>query len=120
MQLLDTFNLEEDNGDQQLCDWINALNALALTVQFEGIIADLKGIQANASFLSTAARRSSSWTSKVGFVYKAGSATEICIAPLNELRKAYNNGAIIAEQPIGDKVIGGWDDKGQALEVDIT
>ena len=32
MQLLDTLDLEEDNHDQRLCDRINALNALALTV----------------------------------------------------------------------------------------
>ena len=126
MQLLDTLDLENGNDDKRLCDWINALNALALTVQFKDIIADLKGVQANESRLSaneshlSPATHNYSWTSKVGFVYKAGS-TQICVASLDELRKAYNNGDIKAGagQRIGDKVIE-WDDKGQPIEVDIT
>jgi hypothetical protein len=120
MQLLDSLDLEDDNHDQRLCDWINAINALALTVQFDGIIADLKGIQANEYHLSSDIPHDYSWTSKVGFVYKAGSTKEICVAPLDELRKAYNNGDIIAEGHIGDKVVQEWDEMGQPIEVDIT
>lgn len=127
MQILDTLDLETDNRDQRLCDWINAFNALALTVQFKDIITDLQGIQANESLLSSANKsrlsptipHTYSWTSKVGFVYNAGSATEICVAPLSDLRKAYKNGEIKADEQIGDKVIE-WDEKGQPLEVDIT
>ena len=128
MRLLDTLDLETDNGDQRLCDWINALNALALTVQFEGIVADLKGIQANesrlspanASLLSPIIAHTYSWTSRVGFVYKAGSTKEICVAPLGKLRKAYINGDIKAERRVGDKVVQEWDEMGQPIEVDIT
>jgi hypothetical protein len=121
MELLDTFDIETDNrASKRLCDWINTLNALALTVQFEGIIKDLKEINAYVPYLSPRADRAFSWTSRVGFVYKAGSATEICVAPLSEIRKAYNKGKIVAEQPIGDKVVDRWDKKGQALEVQIT
>lgn len=120
MQQLDILDLEEENGGQRLCDWINALNALALTVQFEGIIADLEEIQANESRLSPDAYHNYSWTSKVGFVYKGGSTTEICVAPLDKLRKAYNNGDIKPDGQIGDKVVQGWDEMGRPLEVDIT
>lgn len=119
MRILDDLDLDEDDGSQRLCDWINALNALALTVQFEGIIADLKGIQANESRLPSAIPNNYSWTSKIGFVYSEGSVTEIRVAPLSELRKAYNNGDIKAHEQIGDKVIV-WDEEGQPLEVDIT
>ena len=122
MQLLDTLDLEEGNHDQRLCDWINALNALALTVQFNDIIADLKGIgiRANEARLNPATLHTHSWTSKVGFVYKAGSTTQICVASLDKLRKAYNNGDIKTELQIGDKVIQEWDENGQPIEVDIT
>ena len=126
MQILDTLDLETNNGDLRLCDWINAFNALALTVQFKDIITDLQGIQTNESLLSANKSRISptiphtyTWTSKVGFVYNAGSATEICVARLSDLRKAYNNGDIKADEQIGDKVIE-WDKEGQPLEVDIT
>lgn len=120
MRLLDTLDLDEDGGGQRLCDWINALNALALTVQFEDIITDLEKIQINESRLPPASSHTYSWASKVGFVYKAGSATEICVAPLGELRKAYNNGDIIAVGRIGDKVVQEWDEMGQPIEVSIT
>jgi len=53
-------------------------------------------------------------------VYKPGSSTEICTAPLNELRNAYNKGVIKAEQRIGDTVVEKWDEKEQVLEVLIT
>jgi hypothetical protein len=119
MQLLDDLDIEEGNGDQRLCDWINALNALALTAQFKGIITDLKGIQDKESRLSSAIPNNYSWTSKVGFVYNEGSTTEIRVAPLSELRKAYNNGDIKAVGQIADKVME-WNEKGQLFEVDIT
>jgi len=119
MRLLDDLDLDEDDGGQRLCDWINALNALALTVQFEGIITDLKGIKVNESRLPPGIPNTYSWTSKVGFVYSEGSVTEIRVAPLSELRKAYNNGDIKTHEQIGDKVIV-WDEEGQPLEVDIT
>ena len=120
MQLLDSFNLEKKNGDQRLCNWINSLNALALTVQFESIVADLKAIQANAASIPPASDHSYSWTSRIGFVYKAGSPTQVCIAPLDKLRGAYNKGTIQAPGRIGNKVIQEWDEEGRALEVDIT
>lgn len=120
MQLLDSFNLENKNGDKRLCDWINSLNALALTVQFESIVTDLKAIQANAASIPPASDHSYLWMSRIGFVYKAGSPTQVCIAPLDKLRRAYNKGSIQAEQRIGDKVIQEWDEEGRALEVDIT
>lgn len=120
MQLLDSFNLEKKNGDQRLCDWINSLNALALTVQFESIVADLKAIQANEASIPPTSDHSYSWTSRIGFVYKAGSPTQVCIAPLDKLREAYNKGTIQAPGRIGNKVIQEWDEEGRALEVDIT
>lgn len=120
MQLLDNLDLEEGDDDQRLCDWINALNALALTVQLEGIITDLKGIQNKESSLPPEIPQTYSWTSKVGFVYKAGSTTEICVASLDKLRKAYYDGDITADEPIGDKVVVEWDEMGQPMEVSIT
>lgn len=120
MQLLDSFHLEMKNGDQRLCDWINSLNALALTVQFESIVKDLKAIQANTASIPLTFDHSYSWTSRIGFVYKAESPTQVCIAPLEKLRKAYNKGTIQAPGRIGDKVIQGWDEEGRALEVDIA
>ena len=118
MRLLDTFDIELES--QRLCDWINALNALALTAQFEGIIEDLKEIYAYVPHLSPEADQAFLWTSRMGFVYKAGSGTEICVAPLSEIHRAYSKGKIVAEQPIGDKVVDGWDKEGRALEVEIT
>lgn len=120
MQILDSFNLEKKNGDQQLCDWINSLNALALTAQFKSIVVDLKAILDNAASTPPTSDHSYSWTSRIGFVYKAGSPTQVCIAPLDKLRKAYNKGTIQAPGRIGNKVIQEWDEEGRALEVDIT
>jgi hypothetical protein len=121
MRLLDDFDIGvEDDAYQKLCDWINALNALALTAQFEGIVADLKEIKANAISRSTQPSGTYSWTSKIGFVYKTGSDTEICAAPLSEIQEAYTKGAIQSERPIGDKIVDGWNEIGEALEVDST
>ena len=99
MRFLDVFKLGVGNNDQLLCDWTNALNALALTVQFNEIIADLKQIQANMieAYLTTDAHDPYAWTSKIGFVYNPESMTEICAAPLRKLRNAYNRGDIKAE-----------------------
>ena len=118
MQRLQTLDLEEPDHAQQLCDWINTLNALALTVQFDDIIAETKQVIANAAKL--AATYSFSWTSKIGFVYVPGSPTKIQAAPLNELRNAYNRGEIKAEERIGNTVVQEWDEAGRPLEVPLT
>jgi hypothetical protein len=115
MEKLDEFSIETKYGDEQLCDWINTLNALALTAQFKSLIMDINAVQA---LPTPPASCSDSWTSKIGFVYRTGSQKEICVKQLDDLRKAYTQGEIKAEQTIGDKAIQ-WDEKGQAVEVDI-
>jgi len=120
MQRLATLDLEQRNGIQRLCDWINTLNALALTVQFKDIIADVKEALANRTNPTSNVRYSFSWTSKIGFVYVPGSETELRAAPLQDLRDAYNHGEIIAEERIGKTVVQEWDEAGRAIEVTVS
>jgi len=117
MQQLHELRLTDDNGRGAtvLGNWINTLNALALTVHLKSITADVKTIMANGS------NDHLRWTSQMGFVYCPGSeGKQINAATLVTIKQAFRKCEIQPEQQIGERIIETWDSDGRPIVVETA
>ena len=113
MHLIAKLHSVNEDDAQQLRLWINAINAHAQAVTFQGLQQDFH------SYDNLHESKETLRLQDIGFVYVESGDGEKMIAakPLKELREAFRKGNIRADQRIGKSVIYEVDEDGTAREM---